>query len=281
MNHPIVPCIWLDDQAKAAAEFYRSVFPETELTAQSSLVSEISISGQKLIFLDGGPRFKPNTSISFFVDCSDEHEAHRIWGELSADGKILMPLNAYPWSELYGWVEDMYGVSWQINIGSGEVTQTVIPCLLFSAEVYGKANAAIELYSSMFDDVKINALERFSASDKKEKEGNIKYAELSVNGQLLRLMETAADNGFRFDEGVSLTVYCDTQEEIDHYWYGFTANGEESMCGWLKDEFGVSWQIIPSVLGKLMSDPAKAPKAVEAFMRMRKFNIDELLTAVS
>ena len=93
------------------------------------------------------------------------------------------------------------------------------------------------------------------------------------------LMESAHPHPFTFSEGVSLTIHCDTQNEIDYYWEKLTESGEESMCGWLKDKFGVSWQIIPIILSKIMSDPAKAGKAAQAFMAMRKLNIEQIVQA--
>ncbi|HYG49787.1 MAG TPA: VOC family protein, partial [Flavobacteriales bacterium] len=82
-----------------------------------------------------------------------------------------------------------------------------------------------------------------------------------------------------FSEGVSLTIHCETQDEIDYYWNQFTEDGEESMCGWLKDKFGVSWQVVPVVLDNIMKDPAKAGKAAEAFMTMRKLDIEQIVQA--
>ena len=93
------------------------------------------------------------------------------------------------------------------------------------------------------------------------------------------LMESAHNHNFSFSEGVSLTIHCETQEEIDYYWERLTEGGEESMCGWLKDKFGVSWQIIPVLLSKIMSDPAKAGKAAQAFMAMRKLYIEQIVQA--
>ena len=111
------------------------------------------------------------------------------------------------------------------------------------------------------------------------KEGKVKHAQINLNGEKLMLMESAAPHNFTFTEGVSLTIHCETQQEIDHYWGKLTQNGEESMCGWLKDKFGVSWQIIPTILNKIMSDPAKAGKAAQAFMAMRKLNIEQIVQA--
>ena len=93
------------------------------------------------------------------------------------------------------------------------------------------------------------------------------------------LMGSAEVHAFTFSEGVSLTIHCETQEEIDHYWNKLTESGEESMCGWLKDKFGVSWQIIPIILSRIMSDPARAGKATQAFMSMRKLNIEQIVQA--
>jgi predicted 3-demethylubiquinone-9 3-methyltransferase (glyoxalase superfamily) len=87
-------------------------------------------------------------------------------------------------------------------------------------------------------------------------------------------------HAFSFDEGMSIAVNCDTQEEIDHYWNGLTANGGmESMCGWLKDKYGVSWQIVPSMLGSLMSDPQKGQRVMQALMKMKKLDIAALTNA--
>jgi len=82
---------------------------------------------------------------------------------------------------------------------------------------------------------------------------------------------------FKFNEAISFVVDCETQEEIDYYWDKLTEGGEESQCGWLKDKFGVSWQIVPKILAELMTDPEKASKAIAAFSQMRKFEIDKLI----
>jgi predicted 3-demethylubiquinone-9 3-methyltransferase (glyoxalase superfamily) len=81
---------------------------------------------------------------------------------------------------------------------------------------------------------------------------------------------------YKFNEAISFVVNCETQAEIDHYWEKFAEEGQEGKCGWIKDKYGVSWQIIPTMLGKLMSDPEKAPKAMYAFMQMKKMDIEKL-----
>lgn len=107
----------------------------------------------------------------------------------------------------------------------------------------------------------------------------MKHAQFALNGQKCMVMESAQSHDFIFSEGISFMIRCDTQQEIDYYWWALTIGGQESMCGWLKDKFGVSWQVIPTILGKLMSDPAKAEKAAQAFMDMKKFDIEQLINA--
>ncbi len=102
---------------------------------------------------------------------------------------------------------------------------------------------------------------------------------IEVVGQKLMLLN--GGDMYKPSEAFSLVVECDTQEEIDHYWNSLTKEGKESECGWCKDKYGLSWQIVPAILGSLMSDPAKAPKVMEAFMKMKKFDIQALLDSAN
>ena len=278
MKKQITPCLWFNNQAKEAAALYCSVFEKSKITTQSPIVTEIDVSGQKFILLDGGPMYHPTPAMSFYYICENVRELEKIWDAFSKDGSILMPLNKYPRSEKFGWVTDRFGISWQLALGKlSDVGQKITPCLLFTGKQYGRVDEAIELYSSIFENVTVDGMLRYGANELPDKVGKVKHAQIDVDGQKLMLMESAAEHNFSFTEGVSLTLYCETQEEIDDYWEKFTEQGEESMCGWLKDKFGVSWQIIPTILGKIMSNPAKAGKAAQAFMTMRKLNIEQLV----
>lgn len=136
----------------------------------------------------------------------------------------------------------------------------IFPCLWFN----GQAKAAATFYCSVFKNSKIIA-------------DTPMVVTFELNGR--KFMGLNGGPHFTFNEAVSFVVECSTQTEIDHYWKNLTEGGSESMCGWLKDKFGVSWQIIPTVLGDLMSDPVRAPRVVEAFMKMKKFDIETLLKA--
>jgi predicted 3-demethylubiquinone-9 3-methyltransferase (glyoxalase superfamily) len=280
MKEKITPCLWFNGQAKEAATLYCSVFANAKIIAQSPIVTAIDVSGQSFTLLDGGPMYKPNASISFYYICEKEDELNTIWNEFSKEGTVMMPLDKYPWGEKYGWINDKYGISWQLALGKiSDVGQKITPCLLFTGKQYGLADEAIVLYSSIFKNPKVDDILRYGANEFPDKEGEVKHAQMSLNGYKVMLMESAAPHNFTFTEGVSLTIHCETQEEIDHYWEKLTESGEESMCGWLKDKFGVSWQIIPTILSKIMGDPAKAGKAAQAFMAMRKLNIEQIVQA--
>ena len=103
------------------------------------------------------------------------------------------------------------------------------------------------------------------------------YSEFNINSSEFIALDGPGDHNYTFNEAVSLVVEGETQQEIDYFWEKLTEGGEESMCGWLKDRFGVSWQVVPKILAELMTDPEKATKAIAAFSRMRKFEIDKLL----
>ncbi len=133
-------------------------------------------------------------------------------------------------------------------------------CLWFD----GQAKEAAEFYCSVFSNSKITS-------------ANPMMVTFELNGR--KMMGLNGGPQFKFNEAASLVVNCKNQEEIDYYWAKLTEGGEESMCGWLKDKYGLSWQIVPSLLGKLVSDPEKGQRVVQAFMKMKKFDIQTLLNA--
>lgn len=279
MTRKITPCLWYNAQAKEAATLYCSAFTNSKITAQSPIVTEINVSGQSITLLDGGPMYRPNASISFYYNCETPEEFDRIWNAFTKEGTILITAGKYPWSEKYGWVSDKFGVSWQLGISKTKISDKIIPCLMFTGDQYGRADQAIAHYTKIFENSKVDSIQRYSGNEQPDQEGKIKHGEILINGQRFMLLESAQSHGVEFSEGISFTIHCETQQQIDYYWEKLTESGEESMCGWLKDKFGVSWQIIPTVLSKLMSDPAKAGKAAQAFMAMRKMNIEQIVQA--
>lgn len=278
MADQIYPCFWFDGQAKAAAELYCSVFGNSRITSNSPLVVTFELNGKKIMGLNGGPMYKINPSISLFVYCGSIVETERIWNRLIVDGDALMPLDNYPWSERYGWLRDKFGLTWQISVSDTEDSSLKItPSLLFTGGQFGRAEEAINYYSSVFDNSSTGMLLHYPAEDPNH--GKILYSEFKLNDYDLIAMDGPGVHEYSFDEGVSFVVGCHTQQEIDYYWAKLTEGGHESMCGWLIDKFGVSWQIVPSTMSEMMAEPEKAARVIKAFMNMKKLDMDILLNA--
>ncbi len=277
MKNQIYPCLWFDGQAKEAAELYCSIFKDSRITADTPMVVNFEINGQKIMGLNGGPIFKINPSISLLVNCGSDSEIENAYNKLLEGGKAMMALNKYPWSEKYGWVVDKYGMTWQLMLGGLPPTgERIVPTFLFVGEQYGKAQEAIQLYTSIFPGSQAHEAQLYKEGEGQQV-GTLKFGHFTLANNLFAAMDGAGAHEFKFNEAVSITVSCGTQEEIDTYWNKLTADGgEESKCGWLKDKFGVSWQIVPSVLGKLMTNPDKAQKVMQIVMQTVKFDIKQL-----
>lgn len=280
MKNKLFTCLWQNGTGKQAAELYSAAFGHTTITADNGLVVMIEVSGCRIMLLNGGPIFTPNPSISLFATFINESEVDAAWNTLSDGGKTMMPLNKYPWSEKYGWLQDKFGVSWQLMlVKPGLMEQKITPALMFTQSVAGKAEEAMNFYTSLFPNSSVESISRYEKGEG-DVEGTVKHGRFLLNNQLFVAMDSSMAHAFTFSEGMSVCVDCDTQDEIDYYWNNLTANGgEESMCGWLKDKYGVSWQIVPSNIGSLLASPVNGQKAMQALMKMKKIEIDKLVNA--
>lgn len=279
MENHIYPCLWFDGKAKEASEFYCTVFTKTVITAENPMVVTFESAGQKFMCLNGGSYFTINPSVSFFVLYETVEEVDNAWANLLEGGSVLMPLDKYDWSEKYGWLQDRFGVSWQLSFGKMEdVGQKFTPALMFTQKWAGKAEEAIKFYTSVFDNSTITGILKYTAEDP-DVEGTVKHAQFSLGKQVFMAMDSSLSHQFSFNEAISFVVECKTQAEIDYYWEKLSALPEAEQCGWLKDKFGISWQIVPTILEKLMSEPSKSERVVNAFMRMKKIDIETLVNA--
>ncbi len=296
--HKITPHLWFNTQAKEAAEFYTTVFPDTVITNITTLSNtpsgdahlvSFSIAGQPFMAISAGPLFKPTPAISFFVNidpskvANAEQEVDRLWGKLIEGGKPLMEIGAYPFSKRYGWVEDKYGVSWQIILTNpeGDARPYIVPSLMYVGAVAGRAEEAIDFYCSVFTDSVRGITARYPAGMAPDKEGSLMYADFRINDTWFAAMDSAHDHKFSFTEGVSLIITCDTQEEINHFSDKLSADPAAEQCGWVKDRFGVSWQISPAVMGEMMQHgtPEQVARVTQAFLPMKRFDIKTLEAA--
>lgn len=286
MNNDIFPCLWYNDDGKQSAEFYCKIFGGA-MTADTPVVLNINLFGQKFMLLNGGPYFEKNASVSFMVMCETEEEIQNYWDQLESGGVALMPLDSYPWSKKYGWIRDKFGVTWQLNLNENIGNQKIIPTLMFIHDNNGKAMEAMELYTKIFPGSKIGNVLKYGdgvGEENHEIPENIQHAHFEISGYSLFCMDNSYDHQFDFNEAISMVVMTNDQEETDHLWNSLTSDGgAESRCGWLKDKFGFSWQIVPKKLIQLMSDPdqEKAQKVVQAMMKMQKIVIADLEKAYS
>ena len=152
---------------------------------------------------------------------------------------------------------------------------------MFTQGVYGKAEEAVQFYCSVFKDTKIGTVARYPEGMEHDKAGTIMFSEFKLNKQWFTAMDSAGDHKFTFNEAISFIVNCDTQEEIDYYWEKLSAVPAAEQCGWLKDTYGVSWQIVPTIMNTLMGsdDAKKTARVTKAFLQMKKFDIATLVAA--
>ncbi len=287
----ITPHLWFDKEAKEAAEFYTSVFRDSKINNTTTLhntpsgsvdIVSIELLGQEFTLISAGPLFKFNPSISFLVACKTKNDVDELWVKLSAGGTALMELGEYPFSERYGWVQDRYGLSWQVMFMSGHTTtQKITPTLMFVGKQSGRAEEAINFYATVFHNAKVGDIDRYSKGEEPDKAGTIKHAAFTLEGQEFAAMDSALEHGFAFNEAISFIVNCETQEEIDYYWGKLSADPKAEQCGWLKDKYGVSWQIVPTVMDEMLrdNDKERLARVTEAFLKMKKFDIEVLLKA--
>jgi predicted 3-demethylubiquinone-9 3-methyltransferase (glyoxalase superfamily) len=296
----ITPHLWFDKEAKEAAEFYVSIFPNSKVTNVTVLhntpspsddvdIVSFELYGLPFMAMSAGPLFKFNPSVSFFVNFDPSRDKNsranidRIWEKLSSGGTALMPLQQYPFSERYGWVQDKYGVSWQLILSDpkGEERPFIVPSLLFVGEVSGKAEEAVLFYQSVFKNSRRGIVARYGKGQEPDKEGTVMYSDFMIEDQWFAAMDSALEHNFGFNEAISFIVNCDTQEEIDYYWEKLSALPEAEACGWLKDKYGVSWQIVPTAMDEMMKNGSREQidRLTHATLPMKKLDIAKLRAA--
>jgi len=286
----IVPHLWYDTEAGEAAAFYTTLFPDSRITHRTVLRDTPSgdaeslsfqLAGQDFMAISAGPYFRFNPSFSLMVSCETPEEVDTLWEALSPGGNVLMPLDAYPFSGRYGWLEDRYGLSWQLMLTPEPAAQKIVPCLLFSGTATGKAEEAVRFYAEVFPDSELTFVSRYAPGEAQDSRAAVNYAAFRLAGYTLAAMDNGYPVDFGFNEAFSLLVRCEDQAEIDAYWQKLSAVPEAEQCGWLKDRFGLSWQISPTALDAVMTTgtPEEIRRVTQAFLRMKKFDIAALEAA--
>lgn len=291
----IVPHLWFDTQAKEAVAFYVAAFKKF---GESHIISSVilrdtpsgdaesiafQLAGHSFMAISGGPFFKVDPSISFIInfDPSQDKQAREhldeLWKTLSDGGSALMPLGEYPFSKHYGWIQDKFGVSWQLMLTNpdGEKRPFICPALMFTRDVCGKAEEATDFYLSVFKNTRRGTLARYPDGAEPDKPGTVMFTDFQLEGQWFTAMDSAREHTFGFSEAISLLVRCKDQAEVDEYWEKLSAVPEAEQCGWAKDKYGLSWQIAPAVLDDMMRDgtPEQVDRVVKVLMPMKKLDL--------
>jgi predicted 3-demethylubiquinone-9 3-methyltransferase (glyoxalase superfamily) len=287
----LTPHLWFDTEAVEAAGFYSSTFPHSSVKNVSTLhdtpsgdadVVSFELFGQPFMAINGGPLFKFTPAVSFLVRCRTREEVDGLWRRVSEGGTALMALDSYPFSERYGWTTDRYGLSWQVmHVDEDEVGQRITPTLMFVGQVCGRAEEAVNFYTSIFPNSKVGHILRYAKGEDPDKDGTVKHVGFALDGYEFAAMDSARDHDFGFNEAISFMVGCETQDEVDYFWDSLSAVPEAEQCGWLKDKYGLSWQVVPSTLEELLASGTKEQiaRVTEAFLKMKKFDIAELKRA--
>lgn len=297
MQH-ITPFFWMQGTADQAITFYieafgavgtrvsiahRSTYPvepaegapqQAAVMAGKTLAATLSINGIELGLINAGPELRPTPSISMMVNIDpaaiDDAPAviDRLWSCLSEGGEVRMPLDSYPFSQRYGWVEDRYGVNWQLILSDprGEPRPFILPSLLFSPGSRG-AREAVDYYVDVFPGSRLGRREPYPDDD-----ALVLFSDFQLGEQWFTAMDSGAPTPFGFTAGSSLMVRAETQGEIDYYWERLSAVPEAERCGWCQDRFGVSWQVAPSAaeLSTL------SPEQYQALMGMTRIDLAAL-----
>jgi predicted 3-demethylubiquinone-9 3-methyltransferase (glyoxalase superfamily) len=287
MQQKITPNLWFDG-AKEAVDFYISAFPDGKIISSSyyptegladfqrefagkELTIDFQLGDMRFTAINAGPTFKFNPSVSFMVNFDpsrdDQAREHldKLWEKLSDGGKVLMELGEYPYSKRYGWIQDKYGLTWQLILTDpeGEPRPFIIPSIMFSQENTNRAEEAISFYLSVFKNSKLGTVAKYTENTGPAKAGAVMFADFMLENQWFAAMDSGEEQDFTFNEAISFLVACKDQAEIDYFWEKLSTVPESEQCGWCKDKYGLSWQIIPENLDELMQRPDAFAKLME------------------
>lgn len=307
----ITPSLWFGMNCEEAVNFYTSVFPNSRIVSIKRypeglsegpiagmngkiLIAIFELDGYRFQALDGGPYFKFTPAISFMVNFDPSRDSNAaadldaMWNKLSEGGTVRMEKQEYPFSRMYGWVEDRFGVNWQLILTNpeGEPRSNIVPSLMFTKDVTGKAEEAANFYVSLFKNspsnssgqAKMGTIAKYPAGMPGGVEGGVMFEDFMLEGEWLSAMDAGPEHDFKFNEAVSFSVETADQAETDFFFEKLSAVTESEQCGWLKDTYGVSWQIIPKRMGELLSssDTEKSNRALQAMLQMKKIDIAAL-----
>lgn len=257
-------------------QYYIDIFDNAEMEFSNEIVAHGKLEGSPFLIITGNDQYLPNYSISVMVLSHDKEKINRYYKQLIRDGKELMPLDSYPFSEWYAWVVDKYGFSWQLYTAweNETIEHHFVPVIMFAGKQQGNCRKALELFKNVFPEFTLSEISEYPEGKVK---GQVMHSRFKLNQNVVMAMDSGVEQDFNFNETISMVIECDDQKAIDHYWDGLIENGgEASKCGWLKDRFGMSWQIAPRNFNDLLFKSGNE-RAIENMMKMEKIILKDLL----
>ena len=285
----IIPHLWFDTQALEAAKVYTSLIPDsqidwthelTDTPSGNAVLLQFQLANLTLAAISAGPYFKLNESASLMVHFQDKAELDRVFQDLSEGGRILMPLGDYPFNPHYVWFEDRFGLSWQflLNPQLDKPVHLDI-CLLFSEEQVGLAKPFLEEVLSIFPESQKGQLSYYQEGEKQVPAAQLNYGELLFGDQKLVVMDHGYGGVASFNEAFSLMVYTESQEETSRFYELLSHEPKAEQCGWVKDRFGLSWQIVPRPLMTAAYEELSKEQMKEvndAVLSMKRLDYDKI-----
>lgn len=298
-DQKIIPCLWFNKEAEEAVKFYTSLFRDSVIYSRSTYTEagrenhrqepgtamsvNFSLAGNLFTALNGAGDLGFNPAVSLFVVSNSEKEIADLWKALLKGGESMMPLQAYDWSPKYGWLRDRYGLSWQLMLEDHATPEIrIAPLIFFTGDNHGKAAEAIRFYTSIFRKAEIENILKYGKENTYAENG-VKHARFRLEDQIFMAMDSGVENDFPFNETVSFMVMCRDQQEIDYYWKALSKDADlrHQQCGWLKDKFGISWQVLPRELEEFLvsADKERSDRVMNALLEMKKIELEPLQKA--
>lgn len=290
MYQKIVPHLWFDTEAKEAVAFYTEIFPDSRIISSHQFDGPegdaervvFELLGYRFMSVSSGQTHERNATISFLVPYLEYQTpmVERLWDRLIDGGSPIMDIGGYPFNEKFGWLEDKYNISWLFYLATEEqlCPYSIVPVVMFGDDVAGQAEEAMKFYSHVFNRTKYRGVYHYPKGLGSGNRDYLMHGELQLEGQCFGFMDSLQEHGFNFNEGISLMVHCDNQQEIDDYWAELSTEPETESCGWLKDKYGMHWQVVPKVLDDMRKEgSASALKSLTAtYLKMKKLDISLL-----
>ncbi len=272
MPSKITPCLWFENQALQAAEFYCKTFQNSFIIESTEASVKFSLNNRDFVAMNGRGHVQINDTTSFSVYCGSDQEIDRLYQALGDDGEVMMALGPYPWARKYAWVKDKFGVSWQLDVDPINNPQNIVPSIMFVNEQAPNLKEAITFYHQIFPNPHL-LFEMPFPPQMHMPEGSLRFAQHKLDGYIFNFMSSHTKHENEINKGVSFIITCSDQDEIDKYWNALiTKGGKPQKFGWLQDRYGITWQILPENLAILMEDEVNVHKLME----MTKIELEKL-----